>query len=616
MDADRPDPADAGWLASFLLDMPYAVVAATRTGKVRWCNAAAEALLDAWGPRTAPARLSGEIAAALSAGHRHHILLGEEGDPAFDMVIGAAGDIWLQARGVNDAISEQIRSTRRTKSAFLANMSHELRTPLNAILGYSELLAEEARERGAASMLTDIDRVHRSAAHLLRLINDILDVSKIEAGRVGLFLETFRIMDLVDDVVKTVAPLVQSNHNRLRLEVDTPATSMRADRTKLRQLLFNLLDNACKFTRGGEIVLRVEGFDAPDGAPCVSFTVEDTGIGMSDAQMSRLFEPFSQADTSTTRRFGGTGLGLALCRLLAHLMGGDIRAASTLGEGSVFTVTLPVVVEATGLRHAESDVPAKVHGAGDSTVLVIDDDPTVRDLLTRFLVKEGYRVVCAADGESGVELARELRPDAITLDVMMPRVDGWETLRRIKADPVIGGVPVVMLSIVDNTGLGFALGASDYLTKPIDRQALLKALAPFRGQVPGSVLVVDDHADIRDVLARTLRRAGWTVYEAASGEEALQFLEGRTPNVVVLDLLMPGIDGFEVVERMRRDARWQSVPILVVTAKDLTPADRLRLHGGVERVVSKSSRTLELLMHELQGVMDAKGGRRDASSGP
>jgi hypothetical protein len=590
-------------LASFVVDNPHPVFQVRPSGAVVWSNPAGELLLSSWaGGRRLSHRLTAELQGAVASDQSVGVLLGEEGDPPFDMHIAQDGAIWLQGRGAQDAVVEQIRTAHRTKAAFLANMSHELRTPLNAILGYSELLEEEARD-AAADLLPDLRRVHRAASHLLRLINDILDVSKIEAGRVGLFLETFDVLELVQEVVDTVRPLVDSNRNRLRLDVDLAQREMRGDRTKIRQLLFNLLDNACKFTEDGELVIRVESLSATDGATMLAFSVEDTGIGMSEAHLARLFEPFTQADSSTTRRYGGTGLGLALCRLLAHLMGGEIQAHSRLGEGSTFTFTVPAVVDTSGVRSTDAELGVQVHGAGNTTVLVIDDDPSVRDLLARFLVKEGYRVVCAPDGETGLEVAREQRPDAITLDVMMPQVDGWEVLRRLKADPVVGDIPVVMVSIVDNTGLGFALGASDYLTKPIDRQSLLRALAPFRGRGQGTVLVVDDHPDVRDVLARTLRKEGWTVDEANGGEAALSYLARHTPDVIVLDLLMPGVDGFTVIDRLSANPAWADIPVLVVTAKDLTPADRSRLQGGVESVVQKSGRTLEQVVHELSGVL-------------
>ncbi len=590
-------------IATFVHDNPHPIFAVRTTGMVLWANTAGEMLLSSWHTgRSLPGRLLAELQATLAAEQTQGVLLGEEGDPPFDMTVSSSGHVWLQGRGAQDAVVDQIRTASRTKAAFLANMSHELRTPLNAILGYSELLEEEA-QHDAPEMLPDLHRVHRAASHLLRLINDILDVSKIEAGRVGLFLETFDVLELVHEVVDTVRPLMAANHNRLRLDVDLPLQEMRGDRTKLRQLLFNLLDNACKFTEEGDIVVRVESLSATDGAPMLAFSVEDTGIGMSEAQLSRLFEPFTQADTSTTRRYGGTGLGLALCRLLAHLMGGEIQAHSRLGEGTTFTLTVPAVVDTSGVRGTDSELGVQVHGAGNTTVLVIDDDPSVRDLLARFLVKEGYRVVCAPDGETGLQVAREHRPDAITLDVMMPQVDGWEVLRRLKSDALVGDIPVVMVSIVDNTGLGFALGASDYLTKPIDRRALLRALAPFRGRGQGTVLVVDDHPDVRDVLARTLRKEGWTVDEANGGEAALSYLARHSPDVIVLDLLMPGVDGFTVIERLKANPAWSNIPVLVVTAKDLTPADRARLQGGVESVVQKSGRTLEQVVEELSAVL-------------
>jgi len=588
-------------IGRFIHSNPHPILRVSATGSVLWCNPAGEALVSGWGEEHLPAHLARQLAAVLADGVEHSVILGGRGDPPFDVVVFGQ-QVWMQGRGSNDRVAEQIRSAQRTKAAFLANMSHELRTPLNAILGYTELLDEEARDTDQPHLLPDLERVHRAANHLLRLINDILDVSKIEAGRVGLFLERFSVLDLVRDVVDTVRPMVEKNRNHLRLEVELDFDEIRADRTKLRQLLFNLLDNASKFTEDGDIVVRVESLTASGASPKLALTVEDTGIGMSESQLAQLYEPFSQADPSTTRRHGGTGLGLALCQLLANLMDGEIQVHSRLGEGSTFRVTIPTAVEAETLGDLDGSMGVTRHGNGNTTVLVIDDDPAVRDLLARFLIKEGYRVLVAPDGEVGLQVARREQPDAITLDVMMPRLDGWEVLKRLKAQPETANIPVVMCSIVDNTGLGFALGASDYLTKPIDRRALTTALAPFRGS-EGHLLVVDDNADVRNVLARTLRREGWTVTECVDGERALAWLEDHRPDVVVLDLLMPGISGFDVVDRMQDDERWRDIPVFVVTAKDLTPADQDRLRGSVDRVLEKSGQALRQLSDELRSVI-------------
>jgi signal transduction histidine kinase/CheY-like chemotaxis protein len=586
-------------LARFAEVCPHPVLRVTRAGAILDANPAGRELVGQWlDPDHLPPALQQQLTAALVEERTEGLLMGGRGLPPFDLLLDGE-HVWLQGRGSNDQVAEQVRAAQRTKAAFLANMSHELRTPLNAILGYTELLTEEARETARGDMLPDLDRVHSAATHLLRLINDILDVSKIEAGRVGLFLETFNVLELVREVVSTVQPMVERNRNRLRLEVELEHAEMRADRTKLRQLLFNLLDNACKFTEEGEIVVSVESLTS-GGSPTLAITVEDTGIGMSESQLAQLYEPFSQADPSTTRRHGGTGLGLALCQLLANLMDGDIQVYSSLGEGTTFRVIVPATIDAP-LDDAGA-MGVTVKGEGSTTVLVIDDDPVVRDLLSRFLLKEGYRVVLAPDGEVGFQAARRERPDAITLDVMMPRLDGWDVLKRLKSDPVTAEIPVVMCSIVDNTGLGFALGASDYLTKPIDRGALTEALSRYRkGQ--GQLLLVDDSADVRDVVARTLRRVGWEVAEAADGGEALAWLESNRPDVVLLDLLMPGIDGFELVDRMQADERLADIPVMVVTAKDLTPADEARLRGGVERVLAKSGRSLLQLSEELRSLL-------------
>jgi len=587
-------------VGGFAVSNPYAVLRVRADGWVEWANAQGMQVLADWGDLgTLPPQLIEEIASMIASGVTHTMLLGGAGDPAFEVNLAPDGGLWLHARAESDAVAEQVRSARRTKSAFLANMSHELRTPLNAIIGYADLLQEEARDMGAAGLVPDLERVNRAADHLLRLINDILDVSKIEAGRMGLLLETFSVASLVDDVVNTLQPLLLANDNELLVSVEVSPAEVRTDRTKMRQVLFNLLDNACKFTRSGTITLSVRS-EVYSGEGCLVWSVRDTGIGLGEGQGERLFEPFTQADSSSTRRYGGTGLGLAMCRLLTQMLGGRIEASGRPGEGCLFTVRHPQHLQMeSGPQMALPGV--EVTGPVQGTVLVIDDDPSVRDLVARYLAKEGYRALLAADGETGLQLARDARPDAITLDVMMPQTDGWEVLRRLKADPDVGDIPVVMLSIIDNTGLGFALGATEYLTKPVDRASLIGALAPFLNH--GRVLVVDDDPDQRNLMARTLGRAGWDVVEAEDGAAALRWLEDNVPDVIVLDLLMPGVDGFAVVEAVRQRPAWRDVPVVVLTAKDLTPADRLRLQGSVQTILDKGGGSLDRIVLELRNLL-------------
>jgi PAS domain S-box-containing protein len=372
----------------------------------------------------------------------------------------------------------QAEAASTAKSHFLASMSHELRTPLNAIIGYSEMLQEEVAELGQTALTPDLEKIHTAGRHLLALINDILDLSKIEAGKTELFFEDFDAHQMLQDVATTVRPLVEKNANRLVVEVTDGLGGMRADLTKVRQVLLNLLSNACKFTRDGTITLAAARERAASGGERIVFRVADSGIGMTEAQMAKLFEAFSQADASTTRHYGGTGLGLAISKRFCQLMGGDITVASEPGRGSTFTVTLPP--RPAEARAEPAAAPPATGSGAAGTVLVVDDDPAARNLLAWFLGREGFRVEHAGDGEEALRRARSARPDVITLDVLMPGMDGWAVLAALKADGALASIPVVMLSVLDERHMGFALGAADYLTKPVDRERLVAALKKHR----------------------------------------------------------------------------------------------------------------------------------------
>jgi signal transduction histidine kinase/CheY-like chemotaxis protein len=494
----------------------------------------------------------------------------------------------------------------RAKSQFLANMSHELRTPLNAIIGYSEMLQEEAADLGQDDFTPDLQKINAAGKHLLTLLNDILDLSKIEAGKMDLYLETFALATMLRDVEATIQLLVEKNANTLVVHRSAHLGEMRADLTKVRQNLFNLLSNACKFTQGGTITLEVS-CAVVDGRDWVTFRVSDTGIGMTAEQIAKLFQPFTQADTSTTRQYGGTGLGLAITKHFCQMMGGDIAVESVWGEGSTFRITLPAVVNDPRAPFAAAvESPSEAWPLRTGTVLVIDDDPTVRELLQRALNKEGLRVVSAAGGEEGLRLARDLRPTAITLDVMMPGMDGWAVLTALKADAELADIPVIMLTIVDGQNLGYALGASDYLTKPVDRDRLLAILKKYPSQSPSPlVLVVEDDAATRELLQRLLGKEGWAVTTAENGQAALQRVAEQRPALILLDLMLPEMDGFQVVEALRRQDAWRSIPIVVVTAKDLTAADHARLNGYVEKILQKVAYSREALLAEIRELVTA-----------
>ncbi|MFQ5572166.1 MAG: response regulator, partial [Rhodothermales bacterium] len=504
---------------------------------------------------------------------------------------------------------ELAEAATQAKSSFLANMSHELRTPLNAIIGYSEMLQEEAEDLELGHLVPDLKNIHAAGKHLLELINGVLDLSKIEAGKMELFLESFDVPTLVRGVVATIQPLVDKNANVLEVHCADGLDTMHADLTKVRQTLFNLLSNASKFTKKGTITLEATQ-EAVDGSLWIRFRVSDSGIGMTPEQLEKLFQAFSQADASTTRNYGGTGLGLAISRKFCQMMGGDITVESAPGQGSAFTVRLPATVIDAEAEPAprKEDIPARALPVpeGAPTVLVIDDDPTVRDLMQRVLSKEGLRMVAAAGGKEGLELAKEVHPDAITLDVLMPGMDGWAVLSALKADPVVADIPVIMVTIMDEKRVGYALGATEYLTKPIDWKRLTGILQNYKAaEASCRVLVVEDDAGARKLLRSRLKKQSWDVSEAENGRVALERMAESLPDLILLDLMMPEMDGFQFLDHVRAHEGWRSIPVIVVTAKDLTEEDRQRLNGYVEGVLQKGAYNPEELLREVCGQVRA-----------
>jgi signal transduction histidine kinase/DNA-binding response OmpR family regulator len=534
-----------------------------------------------------------------------------KGDFSQRVAVANADELGALATNLNHVTQElgqlyqQLETASRHKSEFLASMSHELRTPLNAILSYSQLIEEEAEELGHTHYLPDLQKIHAAGQHLLGVINDILDLSKIEAGRMELYLETFDVPALVGDVAAVVRPLAERNANALIVDCPDDLGTMHADLTKTRQALFNLLSNASKFTEHGTITLTVRRAAAAAG-DWFTFAVADTGIGMTPAQVERLFQAFTQADASTTRKYGGTGLGLVISRHFCEAMGGDVSVTSEAGRGSTFTIWLPAVVglesapavlTAAGTPAAEPLAPAPDAGP---LVLAIDDDPTVHDLLRRFLQPEGYQVVGATSGEEGLRLARTLAPAAITLDVLMPHLDGWAVLAALKADPALAEIPVIMLTIVEERSLGYTLGTADYLTKPIARDHLLAVLAKHCEARAREVLVVEDDAATREMVRRTLAGDGWTVDEAPNGRVALERVAARRPALILLDLMMPEMDGVAFLAALRERPEWRTIPIVVLTARDLTAADRQSLNGHVSAIIQKGAYSRDELLAELR----------------
>jgi len=526
------------------------------------------------------------------------------------------------------AARDAAETAYRAKSTFLANMSHELRTPLNAIIGYSEMLQEDAVGLQPADLVPDLQKINAAGKHLLGLIDDILDLAKIEAGRMAVYVEPFALPAVVREVVSGVSAQAEKNGNTLLVECPDELGIVASDRGKVRQILLHLLSNACKFTQNGTITLSVERSLPGAGQPASGSTggspsglmtirVRDTGIGMSPEQMGKLFQPFTQADASTTRRYGGTGLGLAITRHFCLMLGGDIAVESEMGKGSTFVVRLPSEM---AIPQAQAKAPAPAPAAvgtpaaapasqapaprGAETVLIVDDDLNVRDLLARTLRKEGYRVELATGGAEGLRQAQALLPDVITLDVMMPEMDGWAVLRALKAEPATADIPVVMLTGVDDKSRGYARGAAEYLPKPVDREALVAAVRNCLRQPEWCALVIEDDDATREMLRRILEQAGWTVREAENGHAALAAVAEQAPQLIVADLMMPEMDGFDFVTALRQEETWRLIPVVVVTAKELAPQDWLRLEGRVDRVLQKGVGIREALLekvHELMG---------------
>jgi len=499
--------------------------------------------------------------------------------------------------------SEAAEAASHAKSVFLANMSHELRTPLNAVIGYSEMMAEDLEADGQPDYVADLMKINASGKHLLGLINDVLDLSKIEAGREELHIEHFNVALMLDEVVSTVTPLAKKRNNQIDKDYDSSLGTIRTDLTKMRQTLFNLLSNAIKFTQDGKITLTVLK-EMHEGSEVFCFRVTDTGIGIAQDKLEEVFKVFTQADKSTTRNYGGTGLGLTLTRHFCEMMGGTVTATSKLGEGSSFIVRLPVDIDASRPAQANIEETA-VSGAtieqritvDDNTVLIIDDDADARDLLRRTLEGGGYTVIEAASGAEGIDMARASKPKVVILDVIMPGMDGWETLRALKSDPELLDIPVVMSTIVGNEAMAYSLGAAYYLPKPVDRGRLLEVVQTGTdGIEAGVALIVEDDAATRAVLRRALEAIGWDIMEAENGEIGMQCLRERSADLILLDLMMPVMDGFEFMHHLAEYEPASKTPVIVITAKDLTPEEKRQLHGQTDMVIRKGDHDREKLL--------------------
>jgi len=502
-----------------------------------------------------------------------------------------------------ELLSEEAESANRAKSQFLANMSHELRTPMNAIIGYSEMLTEEAEDLQLTQLASDLNKIRSAGKQLLELINDILDLSKIEAGKIELHNEAFDVREMIADIAALSQPLASKNSNQLIYHVGDGIGLINSDVTRVRQILFNLLSNACKFSKVGTVELTVSRIPG-EQEDQVQFQVKDSGIGMSQAQLTKVFEAFTQADSSTTRKYGGTGLGLAITKKFCEMLGGSITVESELGQGTTFSVRLPLRAkqDATSIVGLGGDPVPSPADARRGHVLIIADDAAVQDLMSSFLTGKGYAVTLANSGVEGLRLARESRPDVITLDIGAPEMDGWSVLSTLKHDDLLRDIPIIVLTMSDSRNRGYALGATEFLTKPIDNARLAAVLREYGRLKNSSILVVEDDSATRDLLHATLSKDGWIVETAENGRIALEKAGNSPPGMILLDLMMPVMDGFTFVEEFQKLPSSKNVPIVVLTAKDLTPEDRKRLNSHVERVLAKGKETEIVLSTVLDFV--------------
>jgi signal transduction histidine kinase len=490
---------------------------------------------------------------------------------------------------------EEAEAANLSKSRFLANMSHELRTPLNAIIGYSEMLTEDAEDLGQEDFIPDLNKIHTAGKHLLGLINDVLDISKIEAGKMNLFIESVDLDILINEVVGTIQPLIEKNANTLKVEGPQKIGEMQTDLIKLRQMLLNLLSNAAKFTEQGIIRLQID-HQTHGNEKWVVFNVSDDGIGMTEEQQKKLFQPFTQADASTTRQYGGTGLGLTITKKFTEMMGGCIKLDSELGQGSTFTISLPAW---------QQDRTNKKSKQTEQMILIINENSIVCQSLQEDLSKLSYTVACATNGTEGIQLANKLQPHAILLDIQMPEMDSWELLSILKNDSQLAHIPVIMLSMAEQEKSGYAIKPTDYMVKPIQHEQLLMLLEKYslNETSKNMVMIIEDDNVQRHTMVALFEFKNLQVLSAENGQVALQLLEHKKPSLILLDLVMPVMDGFEFLSHFQEKAEWRSIPIIVLTAKELSTEEYAHLNHYVKTIVSKKAYDQEQLILQIHQLI-------------
>ena len=542
----------------------------------------------------------------LLSGLADHAAIAIENAKLYEQVKQYAGEleakVELRTRELQEA-NRRLEEASQHKSEFLANMSHELRTPMNAIIGFTRLVMRRSKDVLQQKQYENLEKILISAEHLLELINDILDLSKVEAGRMEVQPTSFDLGQLVDHCLRTVEPLVKSDKLSLVKDVEAGCPSLFTGQDKLQQILINLLSNALKFTEEGTITITSRHRDEK-----IMISVADTGIGIPENKLGLIFEEFRQVDSSTTRKHSGTGLGLSISRRLAKLLGGDITAKSTVGVGSTFTVTFPRLYEAANIDTKEVAAPSYEEPIGKPEagriVLAIDDDPDVIYLLRENLAEAGYHVVGAVSGEEGLQKARTLRPFAIIVDIMMPHKDGWQVIHELKTDVVTRDIQIIVLSIVDNKELGYRLGVFDYLLKPFDRETVLATLARISVSHRARLLLVDDDPQMISLVRQLLEDGPYEVKVAEDGLEALETISRQRPDIILLDLLMPKMDGFAVIDQLQNDPQHCQIPIIVITAKTLTSEEYTMLEHRVSTVIQKRGLDRDTLFHELRNVLE------------
>lgn len=515
--------------------------------------------------------------------------------------------------------NSELEKAYRVKSDFLASMSHELRTPLNSIIGFSSVLLGPTGDPLTPDQRMALEKVLKNGKHLLQLINDILDFSKLEAGRMTVNVESDDVSNIISSTITTIEMLVKQKGLELKQEIESGLPVLNTDILKVKQIIVNLLSNAVKFTEHGGIVLSVKR--EPKGM--ISFAVKDSGIGIEEKNLPVVFQEFQQIDSSHSRKYKGTGLGLPISRRLARMLGGDLVVESTFGKGSLFTLTIPIVYSVDAVKEPMPPSPtpppprprdtkptplaqavARTIGPDSGTrILCIDDDPDATEILRSYLVPDGYNVTVAFSGDEGIKIARTMKPALITLDIMMPQKDGWQVLRELKRDPATKDIPVIIHSMIDNKPLAMSLGAIDVMPKPVDSRQLLQRVQQAVQSDDQFVLVVDDNRDYTQAMKEMLELEGFRVRVANSGEDALEELKNAIPAVIFLDVVMPGMDGFQVVRRLQANDSWRKIPVVILSGKELTDRERDMLQSSIKEVMNKEDFSKEAIASTIKRIL-------------